>query len=492
MELVWKEIEAQRLVSLESFEVPVAGILPLPEGDALSEVLDCKAEVKIERVIVLKDEAELNGTVTISAAALDADGRAFCFESRAGFSHTANVQGADKGMNAEASARASSLQIHLAEEGPQFEATIGVSLLITSNEPLRVTAGVNGVGDLELKTAQYRSSEVIKLGSDTLRMREELAEPGVARVIGCEGLAAVRETICDRDGVSVSGVLTVTVMTEDGDGTISSLVRQIPFREKLNVAAMGQEAVCRAETLSLSIHALGEEFALLAMEAEIRFSVFAAETAEYTLPVDAFSPTVGFDCLCDNVKFLSSRPLPTAFTQLRESIELPAGSAEAARVIFPSAHAVITSTECGRDSVTISGVLETTVVYESSAGSMIKYREDIPFGVSLPKDTPCTFARAECGCSVQNAGNTENTVQLAYSLAFDVDLYEVTETSVAVGLAEKELPPAGGRLIVAFASEGESFFDIAKRYSVSGSSVAALNPEIKEPFREGDKLLIIG
>ena len=46
-------------------------------------------------------------------------------------------------------------------------------------------------------------------------------------------------------------------------------------------------------------------------------------------------------------------------------------------------------------------------------------------------------------------------------------------------------------LCVCFASEGDDAFDIAKRFSVPCSTVRQLNPLTEEPYKEGDKLILL-
>jgi len=491
MELIWKDLEAVRLIAEAETTLPADGLLPPPDGRTVREVLYCTAEAAVNSIQLDSDRAELEGTLEVRITALDDEGAVFAFESAAGFTHSLNAAGAQQGMRADAEACVTSLQARAAEGGASFAAELKLGVTVYSHAPIRVIAGVSGIGDMELRTRQTSVTVREELGARTLNMREELAEAGVAEVISCSGQVTVRDVSAERDGVTVSGVLTVHALTADGDGRVSGLVRQVPFRERLDISAPMGEVFCTADVRSVGVHALGEEFALLAMEAEIAFTLFAVVKRELVLTADAFSPSMGFDCLYENASLLSRGGRCSMQTQFKETIDLPLGLAELSEPLFASARPIITSIDTENGETIISGVFATSLVYESAGANIYSYTEDIPFSLPLPAECTCNMPKAVCACAVQITGSTERTAQLAYTLQTDVELFDIEEASFVAGLAEKEPPSRVSGLIIAFASEADEFYDIAKRYSVSCESVKKLNPNAKEPLHEGERLLLL-
>ena len=58
------------------------------------------------------------------------------------------------------------------------------------------------------------------------------------------------------------------------------------------------------------------------------------------------------------------------------------------------------------------------------------------------------------------------------------------------GRHKKDSAFSGG-IVIYNACEGETFFDIAKRFRVAAVSVKALNPDAREPACSGDRLIVI-
>mgnify|MGYP002623248432 CR=1 FL=1 len=491
MELVWKDIDPVRLVADASCTVYVEGMLPPPEGRSVREVLDSTAQVEVEEARIEAEKVDITGGITVRIIARDNDGSVFAFESYAGFVHSIDAEGAASGMEARITPNVTSLYTEAAPEGAKLTAEVELAMLLTSSAPMRVISAVNGANDLELKTCALTHTERKRLGSETLRMREELAEASVAQVISCNGLVMVRDITAERDGVSVSGVLTVSAVTADGEGHIGSIMRQVPFREKLGIETDASDIYCTAQLDSVAMHTLGEEFALMTMEAEITFTLYGRTRRELILPTDAFSPTVGFDCLPEEIGILNDMDRITVQTQFKEAITLPESTAEIAAPLFAAARPVVTSVESGKAQSIVNGIFATTLVYESIGGNIYTYTEDVPFSLPIANELGCNMPRVSCKCGVQPTGSADRTVQLAYTVQFDAEMYSVERAEAVVGLAEKEPPQRREGLIVAFASQGDTVFDIAKRYSVPCAEVKKLNPDAKEPFREGESLMML-
>ena len=490
MELVWKDIDPVRLIADTECTVFIEGLLPPPDGRDIAEVLDSTAKVEVEKTQIDADKVDITGGITVMVTALDAGGSVFAFESYAGYTHTVELQGARPGMEASVAASVKQLRVTAAPDGARLSADAELRVMLTTAAPLRVISSVSGVSDLELRSVQYRHNRETVSGSETLRMREELAEAGVAEVISCGGQVLVRDVNAERDGVSVSGVLTVSAVTLDGSGHTGELVRQVPFREKLNIDAE-DGAFCTAKLVSLAMHTLGEEFALMTMEAEIEFTVHSRAQREYEIPTDAFSPSVGFDCLPEELRILNAYGCCAIQTQYKELMELPDNAAEIASALFASAKPVVTSVECGANEIIVCGVFTTTLVYESASGTKYAYTDDIPFSIPMPNESGCNMPVVSCECTVQPTVGGERTVQLGYTALLSAFMYGAENVGAVVGLAEKEAPARADGILIAFASQGDTVYDIAKRYLVPCTEVKRLNPDAEEPFSEGERLLLL-
>lgn len=490
MELNWKEIEAERTVRSLSEQVRVTGEMPSPDGRVVSNVLASSAQVYIENASPSDGVIDLDGRIVVTMTALDPDGRPFSFESGASFSHRIETDEASIGMQAEITPRIQELNVSPSENGAKLDASIDLMVSVISCIPIRAIDGVSGLSDLEMKTREIRHMRKRSLGSAFVRMREELAADGIEDVVSADGIIAVRDVACDQGAATISGVISVSAVTIDQNAHMGQLVRQVPFREKINMDPCDGEVFCSAKIDSIALRALGEEFSLISMEAGVTFSLWSAEETMITIPSDAFSPSVGFDCLYDEMILRDTIGKISLQTNIKESIALPENAPELEALLFMSARPIVTDSVAENGELTVNGVLVTTSVYESTSGGIRYFSEDIPFSsVMEARGANSSAVRAECIVSASGIG--DRSIQAQYSLIIEAELYKLEPVRVAVGLAEHELPPKSPGMIICLASEGEEVYDIAKRCQVSCESVRSLNPGLEEPFSEGERLMLL-
>lgn len=490
MELIWKEIETSRLIARRTEQTHISGVLPPPEGRKLMQVLNCSAEVYVVSCTVEKESVTVEGRIDANVTALDGN-EAFSFRSSAGFRHSMNMPEAMNGMTAQVMPVIQTLYAAPSPEGAELKADVDLETELVCPIPLKVIGGVSGVGDLEMKIVKETHRSLVKIADETLHLREEIAAEGAARIVSCEGFAAARELTTEGGTASVSGIITISAVTADKEDRLLQTVRQIPFREKLSLDGAGRDAFCTAELRELYLRTVGDDLDLISMEAEVGFVIYAAEIAEAELPVDAFSPEICFDCLREKPIDINRLGGSSFQISLREEVPLPDNAPEPSRGLFAAARPIVTGTEIAGEQMKVTGVFETTAVYESEAGNVNVFIRDVPFECALPCPPETSRAKVKPRCVCSLAGIAERNALLQYSLLLNAEFICETAHELVVGLAEREPDPRREGLIVCFASEGESVFDIAKRYRVPCDTVRNMNPEIEEPLHEGEKLIMI-
>ena len=491
MELIWKELDAERLIARESVQVHIDGELPSPDGRIPSEIPAVNAQVAIDGASLETGEVRINGKIKVTLTALDEAGMPFGYESSAQFTHTVKMPEALPGMRAFVTPTVQTVSVFPDGKGALLDSDVDLSVWVVSSVPLKVTGGISGVNDLELKTRTVRLTERKLLGKETLMMREELSADGISDVIFAEGQIFVRDVSIEQGAASVSGTVTVSAVTNGSCGRLGQIVRQIPFRERVGVNGVSSDICCSASLDSIALRALGEEFALISMEAEITLNVYGVTEKVIVIPVDAFSPTIGFDCLYEDVELLSNKGMDHSQVTIKETLPLPDNAPEINAPLFVSARPLITAVEAGSESLEITGVLMTSAAYESASGRLFSFNEEVPFTAQATNTDGCNMPIVTASSTAQITGTTERGLLVQYSLLIETERYGLEAQKTAVGLAEKELPDRKSGILISFASEGEEIFDAAKRFGVSCDSVRELNPDIREPLSEGDRLIML-
>lgn len=491
MELIWNEINAERLVDSVTEQAHISGELPVPEQRSIREIVSCSARTYIDGCRADNGEVTVSGNITALVTALDDANEAFAFESSAEFTHTAACDKAFQGMRAEAVPVIQTLEAFPKGTFAELKADIDLDIRVIDEIPIRTVAGVSGLADLEKRNGEavvYKSSLV---ADETLRLREEISSEGFVKVVCSEGYVSVRDVSVDDTTAAVSGSITVSAVTADEKNGLSRLVRQVPFREKIPLRSIASNAYCRPELVSIALRTLDEDPGLLLLEAEVRFMLYGTTVSNVSVMKDAFSPTVGFDCLYDDVLAMERRNAVTETLNIREEIPVRGLFDPSMKPVLASARAVLTDASAMNGGVRIGGVLVTDVLFMNETGGCYTEKADVPFETIMENVSCISRAdvTADCACSI--AGVTAEGVLVQYSVSLACDDVKLNEMRLMTGLAEREQKRAMTGLVVCFASEGEEVYDIAKRYSVPCDSVRKLNPDQREPFSEGEKLLLM-
>lgn len=491
MELIWKELDASRLLERRTDTVRVEGFMPTPDGRTPVGITIISPKAEIVSSSADKDGLHVTGRITVMLTCEDGSGALFAYESSASFKHDAQIDSELRAVNAETHAQVVSAKVFQEGSGARLESEIELTTVLTSSVPVKVMGGIAGATDLEVKTEEHLNGKRVVLGVSSARMREELACEDTEEVLFSEGQITVRDVSAEPGAAVVSGTLTVSAIVADAGGRPSQLIRQIPFREKVGLESVGEDISCSADLKSIWLRALGEEFGIISLEAEVEFSVFAVEKHSVTVPVDAFSPSIGFDCLGEPMELVSYCGGAYAAYTVKESIPLPETAADIASPLFAFSRALVTETVGEAGGTTVNGLTYTTIVYESSAGARHRFTEETPFTMFIENAVSANMQNVRASCITQIVGTAERSVSIQNTIAAYADIYLIEKTEPVTGLAEREPVERKSGIVLCFASEGDDLFDIAKRYSVPRSLVQSMNPTAEEPFSEGERLLLI-
>lgn len=502
MELIWNEINALSLVLRRTEQVRIEGEVPPPAGRTAAELIDYGAEAAVQSCRIDAGGLTVEGSIIAKLAAMDEAGELFAFTSESAFSHRLEDPAIEAGSIASVLPSLTLLSVRRAPDGRLLlSAAIDLDCLVTAAGSIKTLGGVSGVPDLELRTGEAVLSRRREIGSASVQLREEFSSGGAEAVLTSSCSLTVRETAFENGGVTVSGTAAVSALLRCEDGSLTQFVRSIPFRESVLTDGAADEVFASAELKSFALRALGTEFSVVTVDAEIALSVFTAAPERLILPLDAFSPAINFSCIRRETALLSCLGGTDASHTLRESVTVPEGMADILSPVSASARAIVTGCSFENGRMQVEGLLPTRLIYRSASGRLEAFSEDVPFALELaPKGADrAAFARLRSGCTCSVSGGGGRAAQLTYLVDFSAELYSVHNASVVAGLAEQNaetareaaLPEGFSGLVLHAAAEGESVFDVAKRFRVPSAGIRALNPELPETLSDGEKVLIM-
>ena len=494
MELIWNEINAPRLILRSTEQTLPEGSIPPPEGKTVAELLDHTAEIVLDSCRTEAGRLNIEGRLIVKVLAADENGELFAFTSEAPITHSVPGEGIEPGMGCEVLPKLTLLDLRRAPDGRlMLSAAVDLDCAVISAAPLRTLSGVNGVADMEIKTSEPPLVLRKELGSALLRLSDELSCDGADTVIASFVQLSIRDTAFENGGVTVSGVAFVNALCRSADGELVQLNRSLPFRQNVETDGTADEVYASASLKSASVTALGTEFSLVALEAEADIRVFGLRPTAPRLPLDVFSPTMNFSCIKQKTSLLSVLGGANSQHSLRESVTVPDGMPDIFTAAYASCHPVVTDARIAGGELTVDGLLPTRLIYRSAGGTLFTFTEEVPFNLRLAAPAGAQIPLVSMNGSCTITGASGRNAQIAYSLDVHAEFWNPAENELIVGLAESEEiaeRPASG-LVIYTVSEGETVFDIAKRFRLPTASVRELNPDLGETVSAGDKVLLI-
>ena len=496
MELIWNEINAVRLAARGTEQTELEGTLPPPQGRSVGEILDYTAEVGVDSCRAEDGKLSIGGRITAKLIAADDAGERYAFSSESSFSHAVADGAIESGMGAAVAARLAELSVRRATDGRiLLFAAVDLDYSVTTTAPLRVLSGVSGVSDMEIKTETLEHSRRVELGSSMLHLSEELSESGAEAVLWHNIVLTVRDTAFENGGVTVGGIAEIGILAKSSEGEPVQITRSIPFRENIATDGSADEVFAVAELRSSEVRALGTEFSLISVDADIELRVFALRRGRLTLPLDAFSPSINFSCVRRRIELISCLGGADSAHTVRENLTVPEGLSDIFSTVSVQALPILTSKSVRGGEACVEGILATRMIYRAANGRLHTFTEDVPFSVRTGAPSDAKDADIRLGCMAAVTGGSARSAQVSYNIAVNAEFFGMSEASAVVGLAEKgadESPESGlVGLILHTAGEGDGVFDIAKRFRVPSSHILELNPNLEGGLRSGDKVLLI-
>lgn len=496
MELIWNEFGVQRLVMRRTAQVELEGTVPLPENiGAVSELIDYSASVTADACRTDEGRVLVSGRIELQAAALTPDEKPFAFTSESEFSSETEAEEVCPGMNADALPLLKSLTLR-AVGGSQLRlnAVIDIELTVTTAAPTRTLAGISGLTDLETKKEELRTARRVELANETVRIGEEISG-GAEEVLKYSVQLSMRDTGMENGSASVSGILQLNALCRSAEGELMQLVRSIPFRESIALSGSADEIYTVAEIRNVEVRSLGTEFSLVAVDADVNFRVFGMRRGSISLPVDAFSPTLDFDCITERIEVLNAEGGACGQYSVRDNISVPEGYPDIFTALHASANPIVTSVNFDDGTMRAEGLLVTRLVYRSSDNTLHAFTEEVAFGFNMAAPVGTGFARLRVYAQPSITGGGGRTAQISFAIDACAEFLSETGINAVTGIVENGRPKKdsafSGGIVIYNACEGETFFDIAKRFRVEAGSVKALNPDAREPACSGDRLIVI-
>ena len=82
-------------------------------------------------------------------------------------------------------------------------------------------------------------------------------------------------------------------------------------------------------------------------------------------------------------------------------------------------------------------------------------------------------------------------IEFSYTLQVSAQPYEIVRTAAVTGMEECAQAAAPRGVVIYFAGEGETLFDVGRRFNLPRKRLLDTNPGLSETLADGQKLVLL-
>ncbi len=386
-----------------------------------------------------------------------------------------------------------------------IKATVCVHIKVNKQE--KISIAQNASADIPL-CVRTKSIEAYNVAGETdtfLTVPGKIEVPGgnapVSEVLKMDANVFSREIKLIKNRAVLKGVINLsTLYLTSPDFEIQFMEHELPFTEIIDLPGAGENMDCDVDYSVKSLYFETDddnESNMLGVEVILCVYARAVQSEKLDIIDDCFSTEadikIEYEEKCIDKIISSDKENIT----VKGTLSLPEDKNPIASVYNVSAVPITKSVSSENSSLTVNGVLKTTVLYKSQndAYPIQSFLGEIPFSYTSPTFTSDSEPLVECSASLISCSYTlssDNSVDIRANVNVSLSLIESQCTKLISDMTCCEAPEKTASLIVYFVSEGDTVWDIAKKYKTTPEKIIALNSlDSEAPLSAGTKLLIM-
>lgn len=455
--------------------------------DAIEPML-ADADLFINQTEVQNGRVVIEGSVSCQAVYRQGDeSNLRALTARAALNQVLEIPDAKPGMLCRVRSGVEHVEARYENGHMVFQVTCAVTVQVLSLEPVEVITGVSGAEELQTVYQPIRS---VKLGAEASEMallKDSVPLPAVmdARAALMDWIAVeVDEVAPDLGGVRVKGrAMVETLVSSGAPGRPAVVVRYPLVLDQLVELPEWLTGDTRAEVDVRSVRSQVEPGDAdgemkLSCEAEVRVRVLANVIDSAGALTDAYatgSSTLRINReeigLCSDVDFAK-------VSEMVRGTALTGEDSKSAGIVL-AAQATLTVSEW-RDANgqgRIEGVAEVRVLYVPGGAELPAVAEtELPFSLSVPQQLNEDSLIDVKVLSAEANALMSDRLEVKLQLIASCETRQRTTAQIVTELEPGESVPRSAGIVISWPAEGESAWDIGKRYAVPADSVGEVEP----------------
>lgn len=515
MELVKRNIHMDRMKSKASTQITLEDDINISDSkpDAFSLILD-RGNIVIEEVKVTNDHAALKGKLAFTVLYLtegeDAD--IACMEGSIPFEEQVNMEGVQNGDHVQVKCDLEDMSVGLINSRKlSVQAIMNLRLVceVINDEEIAVDLRCDEPMEYRRKSMEIAAMAIKK--KDIFRVKEEMELPGsypnILSVIW-ESVAPgeVEFKILD-DKISVQGEVKVFLLyrAENEDNSIYHYETTVPFSGVIECQG------CSEGMIPEITWALGQkeieirpdfdgEDRVITLEMVLDLDICVYEEENLDILSDIYGVIKEVEVEEKEAVFRKLLTRSNGKSKLAEHLVIREDDPSIKKVLNSTGQMQISNQEIMENAIGIQGVLLMQILYETNDEKR-PYgiaKGMFPFQYELEADdiTPDCLYKLQSDMEQLNVTALDsNELDVKAVLCFRCNVYkQLKEKAVErVNISEPDMEKLNSLpgIAVYIVKDGESLWDIGKRYYVPISQIKETNDMVTDEVKAGDKILIV-
>lgn len=470
-------------------------IVPDVKPDAM-RILQVNMRPSITQARCMTNKVSLEGVVYANVIYMSDDSQVRSMDTVQNFTHTVNSDGITEDMSAQVQCEMENVEFKLLNSRKfSLKGLIGVDVRVSRVVACEIPTGIEGGGKYQTLVCPVKVFSGVALTEKEIFIKEGLEVPG--------GKASIEEIL--RLDVKTYGVeckaagnklvakaqLNISVLYNaelEGLGP-QYMEHELNFTEIIDIPAADDDQLYDIDFTLLDVDYIIKQDGdgdnrMLIVEANMRASVYASSSVSYEIMTDAYS--------IDGELGLSRKKLDTnelvtdtkIQITVRDAVNTADGTPEIVQLYSVLSKPCLGSARIDNGKVVVEGVLDTEIMYLSNdeLNPIYVLKTQVPFSQTLEVEGANDGMVCDvkvCLDHISYSMNLSTEVDVRYVMTIGVKVLSKQSFEYIVDITEsaRERADECGAYCVTiyFASEDDSFWDIAKKYRVTIDDLLSSN-----------------
>ncbi len=501
--LTSQSVRMNRTVLRQTLEQPFDEQFTLPDYcPDIKRVLKCRIVPKIAGKQAVGGCINLDGVTTLSLIYVDSDGGIRSYETQQSFTRSIEFTCDCDDIAINAVCRTDYCNCRAkTERSIEVHAALTVSVSATACSESKLVTDIDEPsvqlmrGSTPAVMPQGRAEKYLLI-NDEVSLPDKC--PSIRNILRHDVIAVIKDKKIVGTKAVIKGEIIMNVLyfgEETAD--CERFSDAIPFSQILDINGISEDCslTASAELISAELTprtGMSGDMRVVCVSAKICLTAAAYCSGDVPYITDAYSTK--FDMVIDTDEALFEK-LGASYSEpyeLKKTLDIPVS--QGTKIVDMWCNASVISSSADTDKVSVKGNVTYCLIMRDNAGEPSYYERIYDFECAIAASIPDIY-ELKCSANIVACSGlvTADGVEVKAELLICCDIIEqyklkvITEAKLA---GEKQRRYSPSSVIVYFAADGESVWDVARRYSTSPDAIISVNSLTSDMIPSGKTLVI--